>query len=112
MPIYFEHLVASNCGRDGVSIEGDVDVSFGKLELNNIGRDGVHISPSKQDLIAAGISPDVPAEVIEEAKDALKSVPLASKDDQEKIIRESRLIKFISVGANLATIASLILQIA
>lgn len=111
MSITIKHLVVSDCGRDGVHIEGsEPEISFGTVEMNNIGRDAFHVAPSLQDFKAAGILDGAPEEAFQEAQKALQSRPEANDEEKEEILKSSSLVRWISIGANLATIASLLLN--
>lgn len=105
--------VIKDCGLDGIRILAteNSDVEIGKNELSGIGRHGLNIIQDLDKLFAAGVKKETPLEVLELANDEFLKLQSDSIEDKIEILKRPDFSKWFEKGANIATIASLIIQI-
>lgn len=135
MSIYINRVTVKGTGRDGIHITADpstnegpdgialtvepsADIHLQDCVTENCKRHGVYINVRQKEieinrdsLTSAGLASNTPVEEIEHAYDVLTSRKCVTELDKEKTLKEIGFTKYVTRGANLATIASLIIQL-
>lgn len=109
--IIMTNVRSSNNGRDGVRIEGDVDVEIDGLVTEGNGGEGLSIIQPQSLIEQLGIPKDTDPTLVVELLNKLQEP--ASNEQKEKIILRSRLGQFFrKQGVNITTITANLLTIA
>ncbi|EOW4673359.1 TPA: hypothetical protein I3313_004868 [Enterobacter hormaechei subsp. hoffmannii] len=105
--------VAEGNGLDGIRIVAGngADIEIGQNELSGNGRHGINIIQDLDKLFAAGLKKETPLDVLELANDEFSKLQSNSINDKIEILKRPMFSKWFEQGANIATIASLIIQI-
>lgn len=135
MAIYISRVSSNNNGRDGINITSSpssqntsdgiaittnpsTDIYVRDTVTDGNKRYGLNIDVTHETLEShikkltlSGVNPSTPPEEIAHAYNELSTRNCVTELDKEKTLKEIGFTKYVSRGANLATIASLIIQI-
>lgn len=111
MTIKITNITTKNNGRDGVRIEGDIDVEIDGLTAEGNGGQGLNIIKPQTILDQLGLPTDTDPALLAELLAKLKTAN--SIEEKEKTIVSSRLGQFLRKhGINITTITANLLSIA
>ncbi|MGM8865724.1 hypothetical protein [Enterobacter hormaechei] len=100
-------------GVDGISIvtDGHSDVHIEDVDVSGNKRHGISVDKKFGLLYSAGIISETPEKLLYQAYEELTRSHDKSEANQVKVLKSIGLDKYIAKGANLATIAGLLIQI-
>lgn len=100
-------------GGDGIKVEtsNPVDLVIIDCDVSGNGGHGVNYKDSIQALHAAGIRAETPQEQLKQAFEELLRSKATNEQEQLNVFERIGFTKYLSYGANIATICSLLFQI-
>lgn len=102
----------SGAGRDGVHVVGNsAEIYIEGTIIENNCRDNIHHKPSKTDMFMAGLDANIPEETLIRAYKEMLASRAESDEQKVQTLKSIGFEKWVSRGANLATIGSLIMQV-
>ncbi len=104
--------IKGNSG-DGVRVEAGnpVDLVIIGSDISENGGHGVNYKDNIQALHAAGVRAETPQEQLKQAYEELLSSKATTEQEQLTVFERIGFTKYLSYGANIATICSLLFQI-
>jgi hypothetical protein len=100
-------------GGDGIKVEtsNPVDLVIIGSDISENGGHGVNYKDNIQALHAAGIRAETPQEQLKQAFEELLRSKATTEQEQLTVFERIGFTKYLSYGANIATICSLLFQI-